>query len=147
MKYLIANIFLISLLISCENKKIYTSKPKINLYSLNRLNKDSAICTINFTDYEGNIYNTNKPNIILKYLEKNNNKWDIVHLNKDTIQFLYTIKKFNINKKNIEASISVTLSPYFLISDQDSFRYKIILIDNKNLSDTIETISYHKKLF
>ena len=147
---------------SCKKEENFSPVPSISFNEFKKYGSDSATCTINFTDGDGDIgldqFDTVAPfnlqskyyyNLYLVYYYQDTltHTWKPYDTKPttpkiDTLQYAYRIPNLTQNgqKTSLQGTIKVRLNAPYSIPGQKSFLFKIVLIDRAlHISNEVST--------
>lgn len=160
--YLFFGLLMSALLWSCLDPAEYPPEPKIVFESLTPKANDAADLTISFTDGDGDMGldqgDTLDPfcaecdyyyNLFLEYYELRDGEWTHVPLDPDLgqIPFYYRVPRVTPSGQNkaLNGEIKIDMPVYSLISNYDTARFEITLVDRSfNESNTVTTPAFIK---
>lgn len=162
MRYAIGFLLITAALWSCLPEASYPPEPVIAFQKLDT-SSDPAQIFIDFTDGDGNIglsqSDTLPPfcpdtcqfyyNLFLEYYELQNGTWTHIPLDPELgqIPFYYRIPRVEPSGQNpaLNGTIKIDMPSYFLISNFDTCRFEIHLVDRDfNESNTVQSNTFVK---
>jgi len=146
---------------SCKKEENFSVVPVISFKEFKKFGNDSATCTINFTDGDGDIgleqydtvapYNTGSKYhynfYLVYYYQDSTGIWKPYDTKPstprmDTLMYTYRIPNLTQDgqKKSLQGEIKVRLNAPYAIPGQNPFKFKITLIDRAlHVSNEVDT--------
>ena len=161
--YLLFSLFFIGTLWSCLEPAEFPPEPVIAFESLTPKAEDAADLIIAFTDGDGDVGLDQEDtldvfcpvgcefyyNLFLEYYELQNGEWVYIPLDPEQgqIPFYYRVPRVTPSGQNkaLNGEIKVDMPVYSLISEFDTARFEVKLVDRAlNISNTITTPAFLK---
>lgn len=164
-KYLITliAIFAVFGLQSCLEEVTYPDEPRIGFERFTEFTDNTAELVISFTDGDGNVGldqgDTLDPycpdecefyyNLFLEYYELRDGEWTHIELDPQAgqIPFYYRVPRVEPTGQNpaLNGEIKLDMPFYYLVSDYDTVRFEITLVDRAlNISNMVRSRTFLK---